>query len=371
MFRAWERSHTQRANPTRLQAESLGTLDAARRLEAKADLIAAARPYMQSLSLAVGEAQHAVMLGDEGAVVLEVLGDERSVRGPQRVPGCGAILTEALAGANGIGTPLAEGTYAELVGSEHFIEGFHAFTCQGLPIHGPSGEIAGVLSTSILQTRVSQQVRELFTVTGKGIEAELLLRNLERDIRQMALSHRTDPDLMEKLRQDLIQDHTSGRMSLELAALEFSENQFAAAAQLTSWATEVMERFRAQSAFCLDLVVPGAAPAEVLMIRPLIDQLVQLLATEVNIRRVKVSVVEEAPAASIKAERRELARRLLHLLFRSLELAAGGQLEIIIRSGAEAAALEVQFRPVVEPLTLHLTPALIVKRDGSLLEAVP
>lgn len=151
IYRAWRRCDQVGASPFVMQARELRFYQARALFKRENNLIEAARPYMQALSKSAGEERHAAMLGDRNAIVIDVLGDEESVHGAQRVPGPGALLAEQQAGSNGIGSPLAEGGYIELVGPEHFIEGFHAFTCQGLPLKGPDGEIAGVLSTTPLK----------------------------------------------------------------------------------------------------------------------------------------------------------------------------------------------------------------------------
>jgi sigma-54 dependent transcriptional regulator, acetoin dehydrogenase operon transcriptional activator AcoR len=128
VFRAWERSHLQGASALRAKAIQLEPLETERLLESKKEIILAAQPYLRALSKAAGSVPHAAMLGDAQAIVLDVKGDEQTVHGPVSVPGPGSLLDEGACGANGIGTPLAEGAYAELVGPEHFIGGFHPFT---------------------------------------------------------------------------------------------------------------------------------------------------------------------------------------------------------------------------------------------------
>lgn len=177
--RAWRRAHAAGCRPDMPRAERLDPLETAQLLEREADLIAAARPYMSALSRAAGDARHAAMLADRDVVLLDVIGDEATVHDPD-FPCPGSRMSEPFAGSNGLGTPIAEGRYVELEGPEHFIEGFHAFTCQGTPLRGADGELAGVLSTSVRSTSASERLREIMLCAAHGIEAELLRRRLER-----------------------------------------------------------------------------------------------------------------------------------------------------------------------------------------------
>ncbi|MFN6558622.1 MAG: hypothetical protein RMY28_002300 [Nostoc sp. ChiSLP01] len=115
IYRAWERSHLQGANPHTLQAERLSSLDTERLLEKHTYLLNAVRPYFRILSQAAGRERHAVMLSNHEAILVDVIGDEQTIHGPEPFPLPGALLSEAVAGANGIGTTLAEENYTEIV----------------------------------------------------------------------------------------------------------------------------------------------------------------------------------------------------------------------------------------------------------------
>src|SRR5690606_23979503 len=65
--RAWERSAAGGARTERPLAESLSPGDTERLLARRAELVTAARPYMEALSVASGGVRHAVMLGDAEA----------------------------------------------------------------------------------------------------------------------------------------------------------------------------------------------------------------------------------------------------------------------------------------------------------------
>jgi transcriptional regulator of acetoin/glycerol metabolism len=187
VYRAWERSHLQGANPRALQAEILSSLETERLVEQHSDLIDAVRPYFRILSQAVGNQRHAVMLGDRQGILLDAIGDEQTINGPEPFPKPGSLLSEAVAGANGIGTTLAEADYVEIIAAEHFIEGFHPFTCQGIPIRNEKQEIVGVLSISSRQPDAGKRLKEILLCASRAVEAEFIIANLEKDISSSVL----------------------------------------------------------------------------------------------------------------------------------------------------------------------------------------
>lgn len=345
IFRAWERSHVLGASPLQPKAERLSLADTQRLLLQKADLLEAARPYMRALSTAAGHERHAAMLSDEAAVVLDVVGDDATVLDPT-FPGAGSILTEELSGANGIGTPLAEGRYLEIVGVEHFIEGFHAFTCQGLPIRGLDGRVVGSLSTSVRKQEASGRLREIFMVAARGIEAELALRQLERRIADVITvdADRTQP--LERLRQDVIQAYTVGKMSMELASLYWHDELGMDGRSLLMDASRAIETFKEQSRLCIDLASSERGMPEPLAILRLLERIEQLLATEARIHKVELMHGECADVIVV-ADRRSLERRIMRLLLAGLAAAAGGYLRVeVVESAEPGGGVHVQAIPV-------------------------
>jgi transcriptional regulator of acetoin/glycerol metabolism len=326
VYRAWERSHLLGASHLQPKAERLSIADTHRLLIQKADLLEAARPYMRALSTAARQERHAAMLSDESAVILDVVGDDATVLDPT-FPGAGSILTEELSGANGIGTPLTEGRYVELVGVEHFIQGFHAFTCQGLPIRRLDGQVVGSLSTSVRKQEASQRLREIFTVAAQGIEAELALRQLERHMSEMLTAGPGSALPLEKLRQDVIQAYAIGKTSLELASLYWTDEHGVDGRRLLSAAGRAMETFKDQSSLCIDLASSEQGTPEPLAILGVLDRIELLLATEARVHQVELLRGERVDAIVV-ADRRSLERQVLRMLLAGLAAAAGGCLRI-------------------------------------------
>lgn len=243
VFRSWERAHQQGADPRRFRAELLSPLETERRIEANADFIRLARPYLRALSAAAGAERHAAMLSDDQGVVIGTLGDNETIHGPEPVPPPGAILTEAFSGANGIGTPLAERRYVELVATEHFIAGFHPFTCQGIPLRGPENALVGVLSTSVRTQHASVRLREILLAAARGIEAELFATLLSRRLKAFVAEERDEVASLEKFQQDILQIITASRLRLALSALSLAQDRVERARTLITEAQAGIHKF--------------------------------------------------------------------------------------------------------------------------------
>lgn len=329
-YRAWARCHDLRASPHLLKAEALSADATDKLLEERRDFVGAARPFMAALSRAAGRDRHAAMLGDTRGVVLDVVGDEASVHGPEAVPGPGSLLAEETAGANGIGTPLAEHGYAELMGPEHFIGGFHPFTCQGAPIRDPDGRTAGVISTSVRRADASQRLREILVCAANGIEAELLRRRLEVDV-QRVLASGSDVALA-KLRDDVVQSYAAARVRLDAAARHAPARTAEYTLALVSEAQTAIDRFRERAALWRDLASDDIGIPRAFQLERRVADIVQLLATEAATRRVEI-VAERLEEARVLADVRASSRAIFGAIVAALTVTRGG--------GAVKVAVEV------------------------------
>jgi transcriptional regulator of acetoin/glycerol metabolism len=312
--RGWKRCHELGTDPRRMRAEVLSPLETERLRATHAGLREAAAAYLGLLSRAAGNVRHAVMLSDGSGTILEVRGDAQSLSGPHAVPGPGSLLTEANAGTNGIGTALVENAYTEVIGAEHFIEGFHEFSCRGIPIRGPGAQIVGCLSVSLRSQEPAPEVRDLMTCAGQGIAAELVARNLEARLAEVRTAE--FPLLgqkLEQLHQDLWQPHTAARLHLELAALQLRREQDPAA--LCRVAQTALQRFeRAAAVWQLLAGSPRAAEHQPVESTAFVCELGELLQTEASIRGISLRVNADEPlvAGVVRPVRaRALLRRFL------------------------------------------------------------
>lgn len=364
VYRAWERSHLQGANPRLPRAEALSALDTERLLQRQQAMLHAAHPFLRALSAAAGGERHAAMLSDSQAVVLQVLGDEASVHGPERVPGPGALLSEAVCGANGLGTPLAEGGYVELVGPEHFIQGFHPFTCQGIPLRAPDGEVAGVISTSVRRPDASARLREILLCAAHGIEAELLRERLERDLQRVLEAAPDEAGPLERLRQDVMQAQATARVRLLSAARVVARSPRQRELRLVHEAAQAIETFRRRAELWRMLASEEPQPPRPMDLQESLRELADLLETELRVRQAGLHV--EGEPASLLTEPHQLYRQLFRGLMQALERAGeGGSVRACVWQGS--VMLEVHSasepRPVAR-LSPLLTPGSMDQRMG-------
>lgn len=331
VLRAWQRSANAGCSPHRLTAAQLPAAETLRLLERERKLIEAARPYLSALSRSAGGARHAAMLADGEARVLDVVGDERSVSGPEAVPGPGAVMSEAGAGANGLGTTLAEGSYTEIIGPEHFIEGFHDFTCQGIPISGPGGELLGVISISLRGIGTSERIRDILFCASQGIECDLL----SQELLDTVIRTRHDPaGLAERVRQDIVQLLAAARLNLELAAKRVAGG--GDTATLLETAEELTIRFRRRAALWRDLVTEGAAAPRPFRLDDMVEQMLALLGTEASVnQRALVWGARHDPAVVV-ADPHAAGRQLLAEILTGMQrIGRGGRLELEVLTGAQ------------------------------------
>lgn len=326
-YRAWERCHAARVDPRRPRAERLSSVDEERTVRSAAALIDAARPYMRALSIAAGEAPNATMLADPDGVVLRVVADAETGANPD-FPGPGSILSEEVAGANGVGTPLVEDDYATLVGPEHFIGGFHPFTCQGLPLKGADGRVFGVLSTSIRDAGVSARVRAVLIAAARGIEVEPLRAELEAALRR---AEARAAQGLGRLGEDVVQALAAAQVRLGSASRAAARDDAAQVERLGSLAQDAIERFRRRAALCLAIAAPPApgAPSDVSLEQVVLD-VIDLLQTELTVRRVTPFVDVREPVDVI-ADPMGARLNLFTSLVSAIDAAAaGGSLMITV-----------------------------------------
>ena len=117
-----------------------------------------------------------VVLSDDTGMILHGLGDPGFFSRAQRVAlQPGASWSESLRGTNAIGTALVEGVAVEVAGAEHFLARNGILTCSAAPVHGPDGDLIGVLDISAGYHADQRQAHTLGLVR---LAAQLLERRL-------------------------------------------------------------------------------------------------------------------------------------------------------------------------------------------------
>jgi transcriptional regulator of acetoin/glycerol metabolism len=346
IYRAWERSHLQGANPYTLQAEKLSPSDTEDLITKNSDLIRVASPYIRMLSQAAGVDRHAVMLSDQQAILWDVVGDKQTVQETESFPGPGSLLSESVAGANGIGTPLAEADYVEIISAEHFIEGFHPFTCQGIPLRNDKQEIVGALSISMLRPDAGQRLKEILLCASHGIEADLLVANLEKHIRRVLKSNPNEYQPLEDLRQDVIQANHAARLKLEVVSRMVAVNRLDYAMQLLGQAEHSIDIFRRRAEIWRTLASFEIGTVQPVSLTDQISNLIDVLSTETAIRQVTILPDWYEPI-TVFADPRSLLHDLLRYFLQAFDQAGkGGQVQVVVHKTANEELVEVSLKAI-------------------------
>jgi sigma-54 dependent transcriptional regulator, acetoin dehydrogenase operon transcriptional activator AcoR len=329
--RAWARSIAAECSPRALPASRLSPEETLELLHDEEPLRAAARPFLAALSRAAGGEAHAAMLGDREGRVLDVVGDEETVYGPGSVPGPGSVLSERAAGANGLGTPLAENRYIELVGPEHFVEAFQGYTCQGIPLAGTDGRPSGVLCIYVRKQETARRVRNILLCARCAIESELLAQRLSEGlwhVRRVSGAEQT----LAKLHQDIAQLRAAARLRFETAASLLAKGR--SADEFVGLAEELSRRFRRRADLWGGLVDETVGAPQPLRLVDVVTNLVELLETEAAISGVELTV-GNTDSAMVMADHRSISRKVFEKLADTLAtVGRGSRIRVDVRADA-------------------------------------
>jgi transcriptional regulator of acetoin/glycerol metabolism len=334
--RAWQRSAAAGCNAYQARADLLSPGDTIALINGESHLVEIATPFLAALSRAAGAERHAAMLGDASGRVLKIIGDDQTTADPN-FPRAGTLLSEGIAGANGIGTALADRSYVELVGPEHFIEGFHVFTCQGVPLMGPDNAPVGVLSMSVRREEAASMVRDILFCASEAAECELLCERLSGILATVAPLD----SVLEKLRQDIVQRIAMARFQFELAARRIAAGT--PAAETLQAAQQLIQKFRRQANVWRNLVGHGAASPEPIALADLVDDFMSLLESEARVARVRLQWTR-ADKVVVIDDQNALSRRLLNCFLDSIQAAQPGS-DIGVEVLAQEGEGQVNFRP--------------------------
>ncbi len=152
IFNSWQRCRTLQVNPSQRYAP----LAIARETQLyqlhdeNALLIRAARSVMNHLVDVLADSGYVIVLSDTRGRLLEIMGDMAIRRRLARIDFvAGGDWSEAAAGTNAIGTALADKHVVQLLGAEHYCDGWQDLTCTAAPIRHPyTDEIVGILDVT-------------------------------------------------------------------------------------------------------------------------------------------------------------------------------------------------------------------------------
>ncbi|GAC1311746.1 MAG: ATP-binding protein [Vulcanimicrobiaceae bacterium] len=198
--RSWERCRAARVDSSRRCAPLTITRDA--QLEEIRDvnepLLRAGRSAVERLADHLAGSGYVVVLADAKGSILEVIGDQgvrRRLAQIDFVPG--GDWSELSAGTNAIGTALTNRHAVQLMGAEHFCDGWTDLTCTAAPIRNPfTGDVLGVLDVTGNYRLIRSHLTSLLAVTALDIEErlrEILRPAVEAERSSIAATWRPTP----------------------------------------------------------------------------------------------------------------------------------------------------------------------------------
>lgn len=146
---SWIRCKKYKVDPYEGSGKDIGKNEFDKILKYKKELIEIAKPIMLGLFNVVKESNYSIILTDENAVILEVIGNETIMERNTNLyflKGC--KWTEENVGTNAIGTCIYLDKPIQTLGAEHYGKKQHGWTCSASPIHDSSGKIIGVIDLS-------------------------------------------------------------------------------------------------------------------------------------------------------------------------------------------------------------------------------
>jgi len=185
ILESWQRCSAMQVSPLLRNAPLAITHEDQLRclLEGSQLLLRAAHQVMKHLSDFLDG--YVIVLSDANGCLLKVIGDTRTRRRLARIDFVpGGDWSEAAAGTNALGTAITDGHVVQLLGAEHYCEGWQDLTCTAAPIRHPlSGEILGTLDVTgnyhlirpflssfiaAAALQVQQEIHELLPSADKG-----------------------------------------------------------------------------------------------------------------------------------------------------------------------------------------------------------
>lgn len=175
---SWQRCLSGGMRPDQTIVFAPNALQAQRRVQDEHhELLAAARPSMDTLGGLVSGIGYFALLTDARGMVIDVAGQiDRSDRDAATIAQVGVDLSEASAGTSAICTALREKHPVWLHQSEHFFDATSVYSCAGAPLLSPRGECIGMLDLTGIRVGEQRQLIHLVSQYAHEIERSILMR---------------------------------------------------------------------------------------------------------------------------------------------------------------------------------------------------
>ncbi|MBB6214430.1 transcriptional regulator with PAS, ATPase and Fis domain [Anaerosolibacter carboniphilus] len=147
------------------------------------ELLRISKPFTETLYNYVKDTGFFIEVIDRKGIILNIIGDDdinqRSLDVNMRV---GTDMSEKSAGTNAICLALEEDSPIQLVGSEHYLEIFHQFTCSSAVIHNEEGKIIGCINLTGWSHRVHKHTLALVVAAVRSIENQIKVQRQQSEL---------------------------------------------------------------------------------------------------------------------------------------------------------------------------------------------
>ncbi len=185
IFQSWQRCKKYNLNPYDGQGVKKDEDFLERVKKANKDLIKIARPFMEELAKLVRDSNFAVVLTDSQGIVLEIAGEKEIIdRAIKLRFSPGAYWSEEKVGTNAIGTAIKIDRPLQVIGTEHYCQKHHPWTCSAAPIHNQKGELIGIIDMSGHLEDAHPHTLGMVVAAAKSIENQIFLIDKNRELKK-------------------------------------------------------------------------------------------------------------------------------------------------------------------------------------------
>lgn len=210
IMKSWIRSKKYGVDPT-ADINISNTYDISDRLQKSNTLIDAARPPITVLNQIVKGTGFRINLTDNEGYFLISEGDDEVLQKTTVLNRhLGVCRNEHIAGTCGISLSLVEDKPIQVNSFEHYNFHLHEWTCSSAPIHGPKGNIVGVLNISGHYSLINRHT--LGMVAGIASAIELTLKN-EQTINELHYYRDITDLIIKEVYEGLIVYDSQGKLS--------------------------------------------------------------------------------------------------------------------------------------------------------------
>ena len=171
------RSRRYGIDPRRVRKQSAARTSLPGVQERARDLLDAADPTVALAHAVLGDEPHMIAVSDADGVLVRFIASGVDETASNLFEG--ASWNEHDMGTNGIGTALAARSPVLIAGPQHLVHEYYGWTCIGVPLRGPEGQVLGALDLSVSNGHVSAHTWGWTLALVRSIEAELGRRRLE------------------------------------------------------------------------------------------------------------------------------------------------------------------------------------------------